>query len=171
MLEFWMIAAACCTAGAVWLWCWNPARLSSDDEVVSDPPIPLILEMLAVAIRQGASIPHALTAVGRIVGGDFGAGLASAGNALNQGADWSQAWPAGDDLALVRDAFASSWSNGASPLNRLDAAVEQLDWDERSRIEQSAAALSIRLLLPTGLCFLPAFVVVGVIPAIASFLG
>ena len=41
---------------------------------------------------------------------------------------------------------------------------------ERSRIEQSAAKLSIRLLLPTGLCMLPAFVAIGVIPAVMSFL-
>ena len=55
-------------------------------------------------------------------------------------------------------------------MNRLETAIEQLDWDERSRIEQSAAKLSIRLLLPTGLCMLPAFVAIGVIPAVMSFL-
>ena len=37
-------------------------------------------------------------------------------------------------------------------------------------MERAAARLSVRLLMPTGLCFLPAFVIVGVLPAIASFL-
>ena len=55
-------------------------------------------------------------------------------------------------------------------MNRLEAAIEQLDWDERARIEQSAAKLSVRLLLPTGLCMLPAFVAIGVVPAVMSFL-
>ena len=56
-------------------------------------------------------------------------------------------------------------------MNRLDAAVEQIDWNERSRIEQSAARLSIKLLLPTGLCFLPAFMALGIVPSMASFFG
>ena len=126
-------------------------------------------EMLSVAIRQGASIPRALIAVGDIAAGDFGAGLRSAGEQLNRGIPWNDAWPDDGDLAVVRDAFASSWHSGASPVERLETAVEQLDWDERSQIEQAAAKLSVRLLLPTGLCFLPAFVAVGIIPSVMSF--
>ena len=52
----------------------------------------------------------------------------------------------------------------------LESAIEQLDRDERAAIERNAAKLSVKLLMPTGLCFLPAFVLVGVIPAIASFM-
>ena len=145
------------------------------EEAAHELPMPLVLEMLAVAIRRGASIPHALIVVGRIVGGDFGEGLSSVGGALNQGVDWDQAWPSGDAVVERNrnngKKGGASWSSGSSPLNRLDAAIEQLDWDERSQIERDAAKLSIRLLLPTGLCFLPAFIAVGVIPAIASFLG
>ena len=90
---------------------------------------------------------------------------------MNRGIPWNDAWPDDGDLAVVRDAFASSWHSGASPVERLETAVEQLDWDERSQIEQAAAKLSVRLLLPTGLCFLPAFVAVGIIPAVMSFVG
>ncbi|MFR1606090.1 MAG: type II secretion system F family protein [Bifidobacterium pseudocatenulatum] len=119
----------------------------------------------------GSSIPRALIAVGDIAAGEFGAGLRSAGEQLNKGVSWDDAWPDDGDLAVVRDAFASSWHSGASPVERLETAVEQLDWDERSQIEQAAAKLSVRLLLPTGLCFLPAFVAVGIIPAVMSFVG
>ena len=54
--------------------------------------------------------------------------------------------------------------------NEIESAIEQLDRDERAAIERNAAKLSVKLLMPTGLCFLPAFVLVGVIPAIASFM-
>ena len=77
MLESWAIASACCTSGAVWLWYWSPTRVLPGEEVAHELPMPLVLEMLAVAIRRGASIPHALIVVGRIVGGDFGEGLSS----------------------------------------------------------------------------------------------
>ena len=96
MLESWAIASACCTSGAVWLWYWSPTRVLPGEEAAHELPMPLVLEMLAVAIRRGASIPHALIVVGRIVGGDFGEGLSSVGGALNQGVDWDQAWPSGD---------------------------------------------------------------------------
>ena len=168
----WPMLAAVGAAGATWLYEWSPARNPPDSGAVRscDLPLPLILEMLSVAIRQGASIPRALIAVGNIVEGEFGGGLRSAGERLNSGMPWNEAWPDDDDCAVVRDAFSSSWSSGSSPVNRLATAIEQLDWDERSRIEQSAAKLSIRLLLPTGLCMLPAFVAIGVIPAVMSFL-
>ena len=168
----WPMLAAVGAAGATWLYEWSSARNPPDSGAVRscDLPLPLILEMLSVAIRQGASIPRALIAVENIVEGEFGGGLRSAGERLNSGMPWNEAWPDDDDCAVVRDAFSSSWSSGSSPVNRLATAIEQLDWDERSRIEQSAAKLSIRLLLPTGLCMLPAFVAIGVIPAVMSFL-
>lgn len=174
MTGIWTLTAAVCAAEAMWLKQWRPVRVPADLAPagrVRELPLPLVLEMLSVAIRQGSSIPRALIAVGDIAAGDFGAGLRSAGEQLNKGVSWDDAWPDDGDLAVVRDAFASSWHSGASPVERLETAVEQLDWDERSQIEQAAAKLSVRLLLPTGLCFLPAFVAVGIIPAVMSFVG
>ena len=155
MTGLWMLTAAVCAAEAMWLKQWRPVRVPAD---------------LAPAGRV-RELPLPLIAVGDIAAGEFGAGLRSAGEQLNKGVSWDDAWPDDGDLAVVRDAFASSWHSGASPVERLETAVEQLDWDERSQIEQAAAKLSVRLLLPTGLCFLPAFVAVGIIPAVMSFVG
>ena len=78
--------------------------------------------------------------------------------------------PTQRDLGLLQSALESSWTHGDMPGVRLESAIEQLDRDERAAIERNAAKLSVKLLMPTGLCFLPAFVLVGVIPAIASFM-
>ena len=142
MTGLWMLTAVVCAAEAIWLKQWRPVRVPSDlapVERMRGLPLPLILEMLSVAIRQGSSIPRALIAVGDIAAGEFGAGLRSAGEQLNEGVPWDDAWPDDGDLAVVRDAFASSWHSGASPVERLETAVEQLDWDERAQIEQAAA--------------------------------
>ena len=144
MTGIWTLMAAVCAAEAMWLKQWRPVRVPADLAPagrVRELPLPLVLEMLSVAIRQGSSIPRALIAVGDIAAGDFGAGLRSAGEQLNRGIPWNDAWPDDGDLAVVRDAFASSWHSGASPVERLETAVEQLDWDERSQIEQAAAKL------------------------------
>ncbi|MBW3089926.1 type II secretion system F family protein [Bifidobacterium sp. 82T25] len=147
----------------------------------------LILRMVQVALQQGASIPRALEAVGRAAGGDCGIRMERVGAALNRGASWDDAWKAAaaeddgpgrrrasggrsdDVLPLLCATLASSWKHGDAPGVRIEAAIEQLDRDERSLIERNAARLSVKLLMPTGLCFLPAFVLIGVIPAIVSF--
>lgn len=99
----WPMLAAVGAAGATWLYEWSPARNPPDSGAVRscDLPLPLILEMLSVAIRQGASIPRALIAVGNIVEGEFGGGLRSAGERLNSGMPWNEAWPDDDDCGRI----------------------------------------------------------------------
>lgn len=70
---------------------------------------------------------------------------------------------------LIANCLEAAWQHGASPMAQLRLAVAEHERAERSTIEQSAARLSIQLLSPTGLCFLPAFILIGIIPAIASF--
>ncbi|PJM78418.1 type II secretion system F family protein [Bifidobacterium scaligerum] len=198
-------AMSWCVAVAVWLYTAKPA----DDARLPKPTAQstsaydtgasgtmLILHMLQAALRQGASIPGALEAVGAVAKGACGGGLARTGELLNAGASWHDAWKVAfagtkeptnkklpyaershveashteSALRLIRDALESSWMHGDAPAARIEAASEQLSRDERARIERSTAKLTVRLLMPTGLCFLPAFVCIGVIPSIISFM-
>ena len=56
--------------------------------------------------------------------------------------------------------------SGSSPQNRLATAPSSRIGMNGRGLQQSAAKPSIRLLLSTGLCMLPAFVAIGVIPAV-----
>ena len=72
MTGLWMLTAAVCAAEAIWLKQWRPVRAPSDLAPagrVRELPLPLVLEMLSVAIRQGASTSRALIAVGDIAAG------------------------------------------------------------------------------------------------------
>ncbi|PJM72514.1 hypothetical protein CS006_09735 [Bifidobacterium primatium] len=154
------------------------------------------MEMLAVAIRQGASIPRAMSVIGGVLverEGDampdaaasddaesdgLGSRMLRVAAALNRGAEWDGAWaaPAPDGrydeaMRLMKSALEPSWKHGVSPLLRIETTIEQIDLDERRSIEESAARLSVRILVPMGLCFLPAFILIGVIPSIAAFAG
>ena len=76
MAGLWAVAAAVGSVGAMWLWRWKPVRITPGRaSCPCDVPLPLVLEMLSVAIRQGTSISRALIVVGEIPSGDFGAGL------------------------------------------------------------------------------------------------
>ncbi|KAB7789946.1 type II secretion system F family protein [Bifidobacterium leontopitheci] len=150
-------------------------RRSAADARSGNASITLVLGLLMVSLRGGMSITGSLSSVGQAVGGRLGDGLQAVCDALHGGASWDEAWRSCDfgdraDVAVtIRDALEPSWRHGVSPSMRLSAALQQWDADARGRIEREAAALSVRLLLPTGLCFLPAFVFLGIIPTVATF--
>lgn len=146
------------------------------DEGVREPT--LLLALLAVAIRQGASISGALAVVGEESGGAVGRCLVEAAQSLHRGVGWHEAWlteglaPA--DAAMVScigETLEPSWKHGVSPVARIEAMIERLDADERGAIEEQAAVLSVRVLAPLGLCFLPSFICLGIIPSVAAFMG
>lgn len=148
-----------------------------------------ILALLIAAVRQGSSIPRALDAVGDAVGGSLGEGLCKVATALLRGVAWHDAWRSAgsesvldDDsgqvdgyehalFELLEESLEPSWRSGVSPVARLEATLERIDADERAQIEQAAGKLSVRLLMPTGLCLLPAFILIGVVPTVASFMS
>lgn len=186
----WALLAACCAAAAV---CWLPvphtasvrlrdarAGVPHDDDW--RPSGTLVIALVVAALEQGASIPTALRTVGACCGPACASALADVAGALEQGMPWNDAWsvaavlvdePDTRGLAAVlhtlADALRSPWHDGSAAVPRLRAAAEQLDALERMRIERAASALSVRLLLPMGLCFLPAFLCIAVVPTIMSF--
>lgn len=179
-----MIYEACsggCVAAAILMhYALRPARAlvrpGRRPEPASSPNVALVLRMLAVAVQQGASLPSALAVIGETMDGEFAASLRAVARMLRHGAVWRDAWiPAvrsdvwGGAMALLRDALEDSWNRGVSPLERIDGVVEQIQLRRRISVERGAAHLSVRLLIPTGLCVLPAFILIGVIPSIGSF--
>lgn len=134
--------------------------------------IGVLLELLGAAVRAGASVPRALEAVGRAVGGPDGAALHRAGAAIVLGAGWTEAWAgAPPRLAVVRSALGLAWEQGAAPGESLRAAGEQLRADQQALARQAAARLAVHLVLPLGVCFLPAFLLIGLLPVLLSLGG
>ncbi|WP_240666245.1 type II secretion system F family protein [Oerskovia turbata] len=134
--------------------------------------IGVLLELLGAAVRAGTSVPRALEAVGQAVGGPDGAALARAGAAVVLGAGWAEAWAgAPARLAVVQSALGLAWEQGAAPGEALRAAGEQLRSDQQAAARQAAARLAVHLVLPLGVCFLPAFVLIGLLPVLLSLGG
>lgn len=134
--------------------------------------IGVLLELLGAAVRAGASVPRALEAVGQAVGGPDGAALHRAGAAVVLGAGWAEAWTgAPARLAVVRAALGLAWEQGAAPGESLRAAGEQLRAEQQALARQAAARLAVHLVLPLGVCFLPAFLLIGLLPVLLSLGG
>jgi hypothetical protein len=140
---------------------------SARDPTVADPTV--LLELLGAALRAGAGVPRALHAAGSAVGGLDGEALVRVSDALRLGADWDTAWrDAPHRLSPVRRGLRGAWVDGAAPGEALRAAAEELRHERRSASRTAAARLGVRLVLPLGACFLPAFVLVGLVPVLLA---
>lgn len=140
------------------------------------PSVPLVLRLLDAALESGVSIPRALRAVGACCAGPCAEAFSAVCDELAAGASWDDAWTCARDepriaaiAATVRATLREPWNEGVAAGARIGATMEQLETTERMEIERAASRLSVRLLLPMGLCFLPAFLCIAVIPTIISF--
>lgn len=168
---------------------------SEDRDPVADAGV--VLELLAVA-TSATSLPDALRVVGDAVGGSTGLGLTTAGAALVLGAGWDEAWatvsasadagaasarsrlgprtlrggrghPATPSvLGLVAGCLRPAWEQGAAPASALRAARDRHDREAEARAVEAAERLAVRVVLPLGLCLLPAFVLLGLVPTVIA---
>jgi pilus assembly protein TadC len=140
----------------------------------AEADLPFVADLLAAALRAGLPTDRAVAVVADAVDGPVAQRLARVGRSLGLGLIPAQAWltmadlPAGARLAaaVVRSADSGS---------ALAAAFTRLADDQRARRITEAEAASHRagvlIVLPLGLCFLPAFVFAGIVPVIVAVLG
>lgn len=132
------------------------------------------LDVLAVCLAAGMTVPAAAAATAAFAPAPLGALLRRAADLLALGADPDQAWQtrSADDTcaALARLARRSAASGSA-----LAASAAELAEQERQRVTHRAAAAAERagvlIAGPLGLCFLPAFVCLGIVPVVAGLAG
>ncbi|MFD6443486.1 type II secretion system F family protein [Promicromonospora sp. NPDC060204] len=131
--------------------------------------VQVVLELLAAAMRSGAGVPRALQAVGTAVDGPDGQVLVRAAHALVLGAAWERAWAhAPEALGPVVHALRGAWLDGAAPGEALRAAGAEVRHVRSAASRTAAARLGVRLVLPLGVCYLPAFVLVGLVPVLLA---
>ncbi|MFH5824961.1 type II secretion system F family protein [Georgenia sp. AZ-5] len=98
-----------------------------------------------------------------------GPALRQAGAALLLGASWSEAWEgAPPGLGPLAQALEPAWVDGAAPGPLLRRAAAAVRADRHRQAQEAAARLGVRLVLPLGLCFLPAFILLGVVPVVLA---
>lgn len=133
--------------------------------------VPLAADLLVAALAAGCPPLVAVDTVGTAIGGPLGRALLDAGAASSVGADPHRAWapltaePATRPLAR---ALVSAMSRGTSPGPALRRAAADTRDAARWAGEAQARSLGARAAAPLGLCFLPAFVLVGVVPIVAT---
>ncbi|WP_440624355.1 type II secretion system F family protein [Clavibacter nebraskensis] len=140
---------ACLVAGSSLVaigWRWNRGLVR---RAVSREPAPgLVLDLVAMAMSGGASVPRAVAVVRRAC---ERAGLRT-----------------GDDLDAVGSVVDAAARTGAPVAVLLGSEAERIRRDAATRAERAAARLAAQLMLPLGVCILPAFLAVGVVPMLLA---
>ena len=143
--------------------------------------LPLLLELLSACLAGGAPLSAAAEAVGAAVGGPAGARLTSVAGALAVGTPPAQAWQslagadpaqrAADPLAPAARALARASDGGAPVAAAVSRLASEVRAERRGAAEQAARRVGVLAVAPLGLCFLPAFVLLGVVPVVVGLAG
>lgn len=131
--------------------------------------LPLALDLAAACLAGGAPVTTAMGEVARVIGGPLSQQLDVVIKQLQLGADPVLAWRTlgpGEELKRVGQALARSARAGSVSAQLLQSMARESR--QRSRLEGQAQArqVAVRTAGPLGLCFLPAFVLLAIIPAV-----
>jgi pilus assembly protein TadC len=135
--------------------------------------LPFALDLVGAALRAGAPVDRALLAVGRALDSPLGRRLGDVGRAYRLGAPADLAWQPLADLdgakALVA-AVTRATQSGAALAGACARLAATLREGADARSDSAAQRAGVLIVLPLGLCFLPAFVLVGVVPIVVGVL-
>ncbi len=170
----WPVGAVLGAGLGVATWFWLPrleprARVRGREHVAG--MLPLAADLLAAAVTAGCPPVVAAEAVGAAIGGPLGRALVDAAAAASVGADPARAWAPITAEPTVRPlarSLESALTKGTSPGPALRRAAADAREATRRAGEARARALGARAAAPLGLCFLPAFVLLGVVPIVVT---
>jgi len=163
------------TAGGALAWLtWRTSRAQDEANRRAEADLPFGADLLAAALRAGAPPEAAARTVGTALGGPLGERLVRVGRALRLGTPAAEAWAGlGTGTGAVRLARTAARTEHSG--SALGAALNRLADDLRvARLvtaEGAAHRAGVLVVLPLGLCFLPAFVLAGLVPVIVAVLG
>lgn len=125
------------------------------------------MDLIALALAGGAPTVGALESVAESTGGEVAAVLSRVAAAMRWGVPDAQAWstapPAWRPAAT---AFALAGRAGAAPSALLRRAAADTRAAESERVAVAGAKVGVRVVLPLGLCFLPAFILLTIVPLV-----
>ncbi|MFE9170893.1 type II secretion system F family protein [Streptomyces kebangsaanensis] len=173
-----LVGAVAGLAGAAGVWQWRRRTESRPeaefDEAEAARQLPLAADLLAACIAAGAGPVIAAQAVGEALGGPVGDGLARGAAEVRLGGEPADAWrglasiPGAAALARLLERAGESGLPAAGPVARLAADVRA---DRARTATAGARRAAVLVTAPVGLCFLPAFVAVGVLPVLIGLAG
>jgi len=135
--------------------------------------LPLAIDLLTACLRAGRPPQQALALVAEALPGPLADVLSKIAHHLALGADPTTAWAhlrAEPSCVPMGRAISRSLRSGAPLSKTLEHLADETRRTHHHTADQQARAAESRATLPLGLCFLPAFVLLSIVPTIADAL-
>jgi Flp pilus assembly protein TadB len=148
----------------------EPAAVRRRREAL-EAALPLAVDLIAACLHAGRPPAQAAQVVAQAIEGPLGDELAVLAARLSLGADPVGVWRGVDadhPLASLARVMARSLETGAPASQGLTRLADDLRRDRRAGVDKAARSVGVRATAPLGLCFLPAFVLIGIVPAVVS---
>ncbi|WP_246150540.1 type II secretion system F family protein [Streptomyces qinzhouensis] len=152
---------------AVHLWRRHRPPGARAEETAAAHRLPLAADLLAACVSAGAGPREAAEAVGESLGGPVGEQLVRTAAELRLGGEPDRAWgtfariPGAGELARCLSRADATGAPAAEPVARQ---AERLRAARARAATARARRAQVLVTAPVGLCFLPAFLAVGVAP-------
>lgn len=141
------------------------ARERSRDEMEAT----ILCDLAGAGLQAGTSIPGVLRALGQAQADESWSRVAGE---LVMGSPWEVAWdPPPPRSSLLERGLQLGWEEGVSPLMLLVHLATESRKRHVAMAEEEAARLSVKLVIPLGLFLLPAFVFLGILPAVFGLIN
>lgn len=135
--------------------------------------VPLVADLLASCLAAGATLGTALTVVGQAVDEPAGPILSAAAMADRLGAGPAEVvallTTGDDDFDAIGAAVIRSSESGAPLAEVLTTTADRARQRWQSDAQVRARSVAVRSVLPLAVCFLPAFLLLGVVPIVAGY--
>ena len=142
------------------------------DAVARD--LPHVVTLLGAALRSGVAPGDAAYVVAAALPGPASDRLALVGSQLELGVDPTTAWLALRDepaMSPLGRCLARAQETGAPVTAAVDRLAQELARNARADVEDRARAVGVKAAVPLGLCLLPAFLLIGIVPLVAGLMS
>ena len=133
--------------------------------------LPVAVDLLVAAFGSGAAPAPALGLVAEALDGPVGEELTGLRHRLRLGADPGAVWrdlATHPQLGPLGRALGRAHETGSSVTTAGQRLADELRQRSHAEVEARARSVSTRAAAPLGACFLPAFVLLGIVPLVAG---
>ncbi|MEO3814235.1 type II secretion system F family protein [Sphaerisporangium sp. B11E5] len=133
--------------------------------------LPFTVDLMVACLRAGLPVSGAVEIAAEAVGGPLGALLSTVNARLRLGAAPEEPWAVLRDdplLSALAQDMTRAAVNGAPVADALTRLAADATRETRAAASAAARRAGVQVIAPLGLCFLPAFVFLGIIPVVAG---
>jgi Flp pilus assembly protein TadB len=136
--------------------------------------LPHVVELFAATLRSGSAPGDGIAVVCSALPGAASERLSGIAARLALGLDPGEVWGSlatDPQLGRLGRTLARAHASGAPVVAAVERLADELADSARAETEDRARAVGVKAALPLGLCLLPAFVLIGIVPLVVALLA